>query len=320
MSLIQKVIRFVLITAFACSVLAREAASQPVRVVLPFGPGSGTDTIARPLFDAVSRELNQTFVIDNKPGASGILAAEIVARAAPDGRTLFMTATTTHSLNPSLFKKLPYDPVKDFKPISSVTTAYYLLAVRKDMPVNSVAELIAWLKANPGSASYGWGAAVAQMAGADFVKRIGVPVVGIPYKSSPPAMNDLVGGQLSFMFIDIVAGAPLIQSGRLKALATTSPKRLPLYANVPTMAESGIADLEVFAWTGLFAPAGTPDEVVKRLADAVRKTVATPAMQKRLEQCCTPVPVVTGAEFADYLARDRAVWARRAELAGIVPE
>lgn len=320
MSFIQQAVRAVFITAFACSVLAREAASQPVRVVLPFGPGSGTDTIARPLFEAISRELNQTFVIDNRPGASGALAAEIVARAAPDGKTLLMTASTTHSINPSLFKKLSYDPVKDFKPISSVTTAYYVLAVGNQLPVNSVAELIAWVKANPTTASYGWGAAVAQMAGADFVKRIGVPVVGVPYKSSPPAMTDLVGGQLSFMFVDLVAGAPLIQTGRLKLLAVTSPKRVALYPAVPTMAESGIADLDVFAWTGLFAPAGTPDDVVKRLADAVKHAVATPEIQKRLEQCCTPMPIVTGAEFRDYLANDRAVWARRASIAGIVPE
>lgn len=320
MALFQQLVRASLIAAFALSVLARGAAGQPVRVVLPFGPGSGTDTIARPLFDAMSRELDQTFVIDNKPGASGALAAEAVARAVADGKTLLMTATTTHSINPSLFKKLPYDPVKDFKPVSSVTVAYYFLAVRKEMPVNTVAELTAWLKANSSGASYGWGAAVSQLAGADFVKRIGVPVVGVPYKSSPPAMNDLLGGQLSFMFADIVAGAPLIQSGRLKALAVTSPKRLAQYPDVPTMKESGIADLDVFAWTGLFAPAGTPDDIVRRLADAVRRAVATPEMQKRLEQCCTPTPIVTGADFADYLAKDRAVWARRAAIAGILPE
>ncbi len=320
MTVVKQAVRAASIAALALLVLARGAVAQPVRVVLPFGPGSGTDTIARPLFDAVSRELSQTVVIENKPGASGALAAETVARAAPDGRTLLMTATTTHSINPSLFKKLPYDPVKDFKPVSSVTTAYYFLAVRKEMPVNTVAELVAWLKANAASASYGWGAAVSQLAGADFVKRIGVPVVGVPYKSSPPAMNDLVGGQLSFMFADIIAGTPLIQSGRLKALAVTSPRRLAQYPDLPTLTESGIPDLEVFAWTGVFAPAGTPDDVVKRLADAIRNAVAKPELQRLLEQCCTPMPVVSGADFADYLAKDRAVWARRASVAGIVPE
>ncbi len=301
---------------------AQGAPAQPAatRVVLPFGPGSGTDTIARALFDILARDLNQTFVIENKPGASGSLAAAEVARSAPDGKTLLFTATTTHSLNPLLFKKLPYDPVKDFRPVSSLTTAYYFLAVRKDLPVNTVPELIAWLKANPTGASYGWGAAVAQMAGADFVKRIGVPVVGVPYKSSPPAMTDLVGGQLTFMFVDRVAGMPLLQSGRLKALATTAPQRVALFPDVPTMAENGMADIDVFAWTGLFAPAGTPDDVVRRLAEGVKRAAATPELQKRLEQCCTPMPIVAGAEFEAYLAKDKAAWARRAAIADIVPE
>lgn len=157
MKLFRNLARAVAIAAVACSAIAQDSTSQPIRVILPFGPGSGTDNIARPLFDALSRELNQSFTIDNRPGASGIVAAEAVARAAPDGRTLLFTSNTLFSINPSLFKKLPYDPVKDFRPISSVTTAYYLLVVRKEMPVNNVTELIAWIKANPGTASYGWG-------------------------------------------------------------------------------------------------------------------------------------------------------------------
>lgn len=324
MNPIRQAARMARCITFTClaALCAPGALAQPVttRVVLPFGPGSGTDSIARALFDILSRDLNQNFVIESKPGASGSLAAAEVARAAPDGKTLLFTATTTHSLNPLLFKKLPYDPVKDFRPVSSLTTAFYFLAVRKDLPVSTVPELIAWLKANPAGASYGWGAAVAQMAGADFVKRIGVPVVGVPYKSSPPAMTDLVGGQLTFMFVDMVAGTPLLQSGRLKALAATAPQRVALFPDVPTMAEIGMADIDVFAWTGLFAPAGTPDDVVRRLAEAVKRAAATPELQKRLEQCCTPMPIVSGAEFEAYLARDKAAWARRAAIAGIVPE
>lgn len=320
MKLFRNLVRAVVIAAVACSAIAQDSTSQPIRVIIPFGPGSGTDNIARPLFDALSRELNQSFTIDNRPGASGIVAAEAVARAAPDGKTLLFTSNTLFSINPSLFKKLPYDPVKDFRPISSVTTAYYLLVVRKEMPVNNVAELIAWIKANPGTASYGWGAAVSQMAGADFVNRIGVPVVGVPYKSSPQAATDLIGGQLSFMFLDLAAGLPIISGERMKLLAVTTPKRVSLFPKVPTMAESGISDFEVFAWTGLFAPAGAPDRLVNRLAVAIKTVMANPELQKKYENCCSPMPILGEAEFPDYLKRDRAVWAKRASIAGIVPE
>ena len=320
MKFIRQLARAVVIAAVACSAIAQDVANQPIRVILPFGPRSRTDTIPRPLFDALARELNQSFTIDNRPGASGALAAEAVARAAPDGKTLLFTASTTHSINPSLFKKLPYDPVKDFRPISSVTTGFYFLVVRKELPVKDVAELVAWVKANPSTASYGWGAAVSQMAGADFVKRIGAPVVGVPYKSSPQAVTDVIGGQGSFMFLDIVAGLPIINGGRPKALAVSSPKRVALFPDVPTMTESGFPDLEVFAWTGLFAPAGTPDGPVNRLAAGIKKVMASPELQKKFENCCVPMPIVGGAEFAEYLKNDRAVWAKRAALAGIVPE
>lgn len=302
----------------ACSALAQDTI-QPIRVILPFGAGSGTDNIARPLFDALSREMNQPFIIDNRPGANGFIAAEAVARAVPDGKTLLFTTNTTHSVNPNIFKKLPYDPVKDFKPVSSLATSPYLLLVRKDIPVSNVNELKTWIGANPGSASYAWGAAVSQMAGAGFLKRIGVNAVGVPYKSSPQAVTDLIGGQVAFMFLDLAAAVPFISSGRVKALAITAPKRVSLLPGVPTMAESGMPDFLVAAWTGVYAPAGTPDTVVMRLSAAIKKVSDNPELQKRYENCCTMM-VLGADEFDIYVKKDRALWAERAAAAGIVPE
>ena len=316
MKLIRNLARMAAIALIACGAAAQDGA---IRVILPFGPGSGTDNVARPLFEEVGRELNQSFVIDNKPGASGFLASEAAARATPDGKTLLFTTNTTHAINPALFKKLPYDPVKDFKPVSLVVTSPYLLLVRKDFPVTDVNELIAWIKANPTKASYGWGAAVSQMAGAGFLKRLGLSAIGVPYKSSPQAVTDLIGGQLSFMFLDLAAATPVVAGDRVKALAVTAPARLGTLPAIPTMAEGGVRDFDVAAWIGLFAPAGVPDAQVQRLSAAIRKAMASPALQKKYDNCCTPM-VLAGDEFAEFVKKDRALWAERAAAAGIVPE
>lgn len=316
MKLFHHLAHLAAIALIACSASAQDGA---IRVILPFGPGSGTDNVARPLFDEVARELNQSFVIDNRPGASGFIASEAVARAAPDGKTLLFTTNTTHAINPALFKKLPYDPVKDFKPVSLVVTSPYLLLVRKDFAAKDVNELIAWIKANPGTASYGWGAAVSQMAGAGFLKRLGLSAIGVPYKSSPQAVTDLIGGQLSFMFLDLAAATPVIAGDRVKALAITAPARLGTLPTIPTMTESGVNDFEVAAWIGLFAPAGVPDAQVQRLSAAIGKVMANPALQKKYENCCTP-RVLAGDEFSEFVKKDRALWAERAAAAGIAPE
>ena len=293
--------------------------SGTIRVVLPFGPGSGTDNVARPLFEEVGRELNQTAVIDNRPGANGFLAAEFVARAPADGKTLLVTSNTTHASNPVLFKKLPYDPVKDFKPIAMVLTAPYVLIVRKDMPVRNVNELAAWIKANSDKAAYGWGASVSQIAGAVFLKRLNLTSVGVPYKSSPLAVTDLMGGQLSFMFLDYAAALPFVQGDRVKAIAVTSPKRIDILPDLPTMAESGMPNFEVRSWNGMYAPAGTPDAVIQRYSNAVKRAMNSPALLKKLEQCCVPT-LLMADDFAEFVRKDRALWAERAAFAGLNPE
>lgn len=319
MKLFDQLVRMAAIALVACSALAQDDASKPVRVILPFGPGSGTDSIARSLLDEMSRELKQTFVVENRAGASGFIAAEAVARAAPDGKTLLYTASTTHTVNPVLFKKLPYDPVKDFRPIGMVMTAPYFLAVGKDVPARTVPELVAWLKANPTKASYGWGAAVSQMAGASFLQRYGIQAVGVPYKSSPQALTEFLGGQFSFMFLDLVVAMPIINSDRVKLLAVTAPRRISQAPGIPTMAEVGVPNFEVAAWSGMFAPAGTPEPVVQRYMAAVRKVMTHPSLLKKFENCCTPA-VLVGDDFAEFMRKDRAQWTERAAAAGIVPE
>ena len=306
--------------ALICAASAGHAlAADPITVIVPFGPGSGTDNMARPLFEEMSRDLGQPFVIDNKPGASGTIAAGAAARAAPNGHNLFFTTNTTQAINPVIFKKLPYDPVKDFKPVVSIGTSPYLLLVRKDFPANTLAELLAWVRANPDKTSYGWGAAVSQMAGGNFVKREKLNAVGVPYKSSPQAVTDLIGGQLTFTFLDLAAAVPVINGGRVKAILITSPKRFSTLPDVPTAAEAGLKDFDVAAWFGIFAPANTPDEVVKRIADSAVKVAKSPEMLKRLEACCASM-VLHGQAFNDYVAKDRAKWKEWAQIADIKPE
>jgi tripartite-type tricarboxylate transporter receptor subunit TctC len=295
------------------------ATEGPIRAILPFGPGSGTDTIARVLLEDMGKRTKQTFVIENRPGASGFIAAQAAATAQADGKTLLLTTNTTHSVNPVLFKKLPYDPVKDFRPIAMFLTTPYLLLVRQEMPVSTMKELVAWLRQHPDQASFGWGAAVSRMAGAAFLKRFDVAATGVPYKSSPQAITDLIGGQLSFVFLDVPAAEPLLAGGRLKPLLVTASQRLERLPGIPTAAEAGLPNFTVAAWVGLFAPAGTPDAQVKTLASAAAASMRDPSVIKRLENCCVPT-VLLGDAFAEFISKDLVLWRERAAIAGIVPE
>lgn len=295
--------------------------ARSVRVVLPFGPGSATDITTRTIAEELRSELGQPFVLDNRPGANGFIAAEAVARAAPDGYTVLATSTTTHSTNQYLFKKLPYDPVKDFVAVGGMIRAYYLLVVPVSLPVNSVAELAAWLKANPQKATYGWGAAASQITGAAVLRAVGATATGVPYKSSPQVVNDLIGGQLSFTVLDVTSGLQHLKSGRIKALAVTSPQRLPPIPNVPTAQEAGVPTIDTMAWTGLFLPAGAPAAIVTRLNGALQRVLAKPQVVERLDACCSSIMFLsTPAEFDEFLRQQRVNWAQKIKAAGIEPE
>ena len=295
--------------------------SKPIKAIIPFGPGSATDVIARIVTDEMSQSLGQPIVIENRAGANGFIAAEIAAKSPADGYTVFVTASTTHSTNPHLFKRLPYDPVKDFTPVGGMIHAYYTIVVNNSVPAKTLPEFIAYLKANEKSTSYGWGATVAQIAAGDFLKRIGATSNGVPYKSSPQAMTDLIGGQLTFMVQDITTALAQVKGNRFRALAVTSPKRISEMPNVPTMEEAGLPGFEAETWVGMYAPAGTPEAVLQRLSTALQAALSKPSVSQKITDCCSAIPFPsTRTQFGEFVAKDRAAWGERIKAGGFQPE
>lgn len=294
---------------------------KPIRAILPFGAGSGTDVMARIVTDEMRLRLGQPFVIEPRPGANGFIAAEMAAKATPDGYTVFITSSTTHSTNPSLFKKLPYDPVKDFAPVGGLVHALYAIAVSNELPVRTLSELTSWLKANPDKASYGWGATISQLGAISYLNRINATAASIPYKSSPQALTDLIGGRLTFMVMDLTSGMPHIKGNRVRALAITAPQRLPEIGNVPTLPEAGMSGFQLPSWIGMYVPAGTPEFVVQKLNTALQDTLRSPSVAKRISDCCSALPFAsTPEQFGEFVAKDRALWATRIAAAGIQAE
>lgn len=290
----RHVLRGVLTLALGAALAGNFASAQPttwptkpLKMILPAGPGSSTDITARLLADELRVELGQPFIVENRAGANGFIAAEAAARSAADGYTLFVTSTTTQSTNQFLFKKLPYDPAKDFAAVSGLNETYYVLTVPSSLPVNTVAELVKWLKANPAKASYGWGATVSQISGAAFLKDVNATATGVPYKSNPQAVTDLIGGQLTFMVQGITAGLSVVKNGRVKALMVSAPARIPQMPNVPTAAEAGVPGFNATSWVGLFVPAGTPEPIITKLNAAVQKVMQKPGMVERMD-CVAP--------------------------------
>lgn len=295
--------------------------NRPIKMVVPFGPGSGTDTVARVVAQHMQAYLGQPVTVENRAGANGFIGAEAVARSAPDGYTVFVTSASIHSLNPSLFKTLPYDTERDFAHVGGIMEAYYTLLVGETLPVNSVQELGAWLKAHPDSASYGWGATVGQIAGATFLKQLNTSATGVPYKSSPQAVTDLIGGQIKFMFNDVTTSKAHLGKQRLKALAVTSPERIAGLEEIPTMAQAGVADFEMATWVGMLAPKNTPSTIISALSAALLKAVALPEVAAKMQACCSARMLIKSPEaFAQYMREDQTRWAKKISEAGVKPE
>ncbi len=295
--------------------------NRAIKMVVPFGPGSGTDTVARVVAQQMQTYLGQPVTVENRAGANGFIGAEAVARSAPDGYTVFVTSASIHSLNPSLFKTLPYDTERDFAHVGGVMEAYYTLLVGETLPVNSVQELIAWLKANPGSASFGWGATVGQIAGATFLKQTNTSATGVPYKSSPQAVTDLIGGQIKFMFNDVTTSKAHLGKQRLKALAVTSPERIVGLEDIPTMAQAGVADFEMTTWVGMLVPKNTPSAIINTLSAALLKAVALPEVAAKMQACCSARMLIKTPEaFAQFMRDDQKLWAKKISEAGVKPE
>jgi tripartite-type tricarboxylate transporter receptor subunit TctC len=296
--------------------------NKPIKFILPFGPGSGTDLIARIIGDEMTRIGGQPVIIDYKPGANGFIAAEATKNSAPDGYTVMIGGGTTHSINPLIFKKLPYDPDKDLPPLSGMILAYYTLLVNKDLPVNTVQELIAWLKANSQKASYAWGASISRFISAGFLDRIGVTnAVSVPYKSSPQTVTDLIGGQFTFTILDITSALAHIKAGRVKSLAVTAPHRIAALADIPTMAEAGLPGFTGSTYVGMFGVGGTPEPMIQAMNELVQKALATASVKDKLTACCSAVTHQTSSQgYLDYIIKDRASWAEKMALAGVKPE
>jgi len=262
--------------------LAQTYPTRTITLVLPFAAGSGTDTTTRIISQHLGAALGVGIVVDNKPGANGLIAATYVARAAPDGYTLFVTTNTTHSANPYLLKTLTYDPVKDFTPIARTGDLPFMLVVHPEVPAKTVAELVAYGKANPGKLTYASGSSSAIVSGATFAHNAGLDMLHVPYKSSPPAMNDVIGGRITMMFTDVLTGLPHVNGGALRALAVTTKDRSPLVPNLPSMQEAGVPDFDITSWQGYFGPAGLPNEIVTKLNAEIRKIVEKPEIKAQL--------------------------------------
>ena len=258
--------------------------TRAIKLVVPFAPGGGNDTVARLVGEGLAAGLGQPVVIDNRPGAGGIIGAEAVARAAPDGYTLFLGGVGSHAINPNLHAHLSYDPIKDFAPITLVASAPLVLVVHPSVPATSVRELIALAKAQPGRLNYasnGNGSS-SHLAAVMFASMTGIDIVHVPYKGLSPALADLIGGQVQLMFSSVVAIVPQVKAGKLRALAISSKDRLSLLPELPTIAESGVAGYQSSSWYGILAPAGTPAAIVNRLNAALVKVIAQPAFREAL--------------------------------------
>jgi tripartite-type tricarboxylate transporter receptor subunit TctC len=306
-----------ILRAFALALLlgllpALSAAAYPdriIRIVVPFPPGGGSDIVSRRLGDAMAADLGQTIIIENKPGASTIIGSNAVATSAPDGYTLLM-ATFAHAVNPSLNAKLPYDTAAAFSPVALVARSFNIAVVNPKMPIRTIGELIAYARAKPGTVnfgSYGVGTS-AHLAGELFKALTGVDIVHVPYKGAAAAITDLLGGQIEVMFTTVASVSAYVNSGQLRALAVTSAARSPAFPDLPTIAESGVPGYVAESWYGLYAPAGTPPDIIARLNASVARAVQSPAF-KSLEQIeGLTVAVGPPAELDRYVHGEAARW------------
>ena len=294
---------------------------QPIKLIVPFAAGSGTDAVARITAQMLGEALKASVIVDNRAGANGVIAAEFVAKAPPDGYTLFMTTNTTHSANPSLMKSLPYDPVKDFAPVSRMGNLPFMLVVNNDLPVKSVAELLAWGRANPGKLTYASGNSTGIVSGATLSRMSGVPMLHVPYKSTPPAIADLIGGQVSMMVVDLAAGLATVKAGKMRAIAVTTQERTKLFPELPPLAEtSELRGFDITSWNGVFAPAGTPRDVVLKLNKVLSEMANGAAFRERVAKLGFDAFGSTPQELGAFTVAELAKWKKLIQAAGIQPE
>ena len=324
MSVIEHTRRHLLIAAGLLSLglpaLAQPAAPAPIRILVGAPAGGTTDTMARTLAQVLGSQLGRSVVVENRPGAGGNIAADLVAKAAPDGNTLLMSFTS-HAINATLYPKLPFDPVKDFTPLTMVSTSPSILVAHPKVKANTVQELVALAKAQPGQLNFAIGAlgSSLHLAGDAFKMKSGTFIVNIPYRGTAPAVQDLLAGQVDLMFAAVGNVQQHIRAGKLKALGVTSPQRLPAFPDVPAIAEA-LPGYESAAWFGLFGPGRMPPELTKRLSDAARAAVQSPEVRRRIEhEGATPVGNSPEA-FARFVESEIARWGAVVKYSGAKPE
>ncbi|MDP3795759.1 MAG: tripartite tricarboxylate transporter substrate binding protein [Polaromonas sp.] len=285
---------------------------KTITIVVPFAAGGTTDILARIVGQALTAELGQTVIVDNRAGAGGNIGGQAAARAAADGYTLFMGTVGTHAINASLYKKMPFDPVKDFAPLTRVANVPNLLVANPAQPFKTVKELIAYAKANPGQLNFGSsgnGSSI-HLSGELFKSMTKVDMQHVPYKGSAPAMTDLLGNQVAIMFDNMPSAIQHVRSGKLRAIAVTTPKRSPELPDVPTVAEAGVPGYEATSWFGLFAPAGTPPAVISKLNTAIIKVLANPEVKKKINEQGAEVYSETPAQFAAFIQKESVKWGK----------
>jgi tripartite-type tricarboxylate transporter receptor subunit TctC len=305
--------------AYVPAALAQTYPAKPVRLIVPFPAGGNADIFARVLSQKLAETWSHGVVVDNRAGAAGIIGTQFVAKAPADGYTLLMGTTGTHTTNPAVYEKLPYDPLKDFAPVSNFADSPFLLVVHPSVPAQNLKQLIALARARPGQlhyASFGTGSS-AHLAGEMLRTAARIDIVHVPYKGGPPALADVVGGHVALMFNSLPAVVPQVRAGRLRAIALAAAKRAPSVPEMPTFAEAGIPDLEAGSWYGLLAPAGTPKDVVTRLHSEVVRILALPDVKQRLAAEGAVAIGNTPEQFADQLRRDTARWAKVARDANV---
>jgi tripartite-type tricarboxylate transporter receptor subunit TctC len=316
----EKFLVLVALCAAASGAWAQAYPAKPIRIVVGFPPGGGNDIIARLVGAKMQEAWGQSVVIDNKPGANSIIAAEFVAKSAPDGYTLLVNATGGMSVNPVLYRKLPYDSLKDFVPISMVGSFPLVLVVHPSVPANSVQELVAYARANPGKLNYSSGSTAFQVASEMFKQMTGTDIKHIPYKGSAASITAVIAGDVQMTIVDTPPLVAQIKSGRVKALAVTSAKRSASMPELPTVAESGVSGYEMVLWIGVFAPADTPREVAEKLNAEVVRIVKLPEIREKLDAMGVEPLGNTQEQMAEWIRREIARYGPVVKAANIKAE
>jgi tripartite-type tricarboxylate transporter receptor subunit TctC len=318
--------KLVLVVAAAAAALfsptlrADNYPSKPITLVNVFGPGSASDTICRVLAQPLGIALKETVVVEDRPGANGALAALYVARSAPDGHTLLMATNSPLSAVPFLMKNVSYDPVKDFTSVTRVGSFTLMLVVNPSLPVNNVKQLIDYAKANPGKLSFASANTSGIVAGETLMHWAEIDMLHVPYKSTPPALQDVLAGRVSMMFVDLTSGLPHVKSGALRALATTRIKRSALFQELPTLDEAGVKGFDMDSWAGIVAPAQTPPAIVAQLNRELRKIIDDPDIKGKLGNVGFEAFSSTPDTFGDFIKVQLGKWGKMVKDAGIQPE